>query len=746
MIRKDPFRLVALAALVAVPAGSIVYDVPTDAELVERTPLIVYGEVEFTAVAADGQNTDAVVRIERVLKGSAKAGTVLVRQPGAGTVRVMGLRMLRKGDTGLFFLAPAETGIYRTVDLGLGIFREDRAHLVRDVGESGFRSTERFSQWIVDRDSGIERPEDYLVDSIPGPRGVAQEATWIRDWGCGLREYPPAGYSYEYRGYEGICYKDSNGNGYLDPVETFDDDNGDGEWNPGERFNDRNGNGVLDDPEEIVDCLPGPYDATKQRYDSQGHFYYVDADDSETYNPDATTNPDEVKVTGDAIDFRYVRWPHWNQTVTSSSRAANGSARLDAVNAAIRLWNNDGGSSVALPLATEAEFSIDRTKVWKNRLGVDFDVPDLCAVSWDLNDNEVWVPSCSSVLALAMVTYVCEFDGTSTLHGVPGGTGQAHRIDVARVYLSSDAVSSDDPGRVGHLLAHELGHALGIHHSDSDDTADVMDAVYSTALSALSADDRLAVRKLYPAVSGGGAPPPGGGAPPGGDAVPSEPEPPPPPPPVPPVASFTVDMPCADGLCSARTGEDITFTDTSSGTVARRSWDFETTDRTPSGKSVTHTWSSPGFYRSTLTVEGAGAESTSARMFRVDAASPAGSCVPGPETACLQDSRFEIEVEWQGADGASNAARVVHAGTNDSGLFSFFDRDNWEMLVKVLDGCSINGHHWVYAASATTQPFEISITDTETGEVYRYVKGADELAALADPAAFTASCGGEPSR
>ena len=209
---------------------------------------------------------------------------------------------------------------------------------------------------------------------------------------------------------------------------------------------------------------------------------------------------------------------------------------------------------------------------------------------------------------------------------------------------------------------------------------------------------------------------------------------------MPPVASFSVDMPCEDGLCRARTGGDVTFTDTSSGTVARRSWDFESTGRARSAKSVEHDWSSPGFYRATLTVEGAGAESTASRMFRVDAAEPAGSCVPGPETSCLQDSRYEVEVEWQGSDGGFSAARVVHAGTNDSGLFSFFDGDNWEMLIKVLDGCSINGHVWVYAASATSLPFELSITDTATGEVYRYSKGAEEFGALADPAAFENSC------
>ncbi|MYF97360.1 MAG: PKD domain-containing protein, partial [Holophagales bacterium] len=115
----------------------------------------------------------------------------------------------------------------------------------------------------------------------------------------------------------------------------------------------------------------------------------------------------------------------------------------------------------------------------------------------------------------------------------------------------------------------------------------------------------------------------GGGGDGGGGAPPPEREPEPEPqasspPPVPPVASFSVDMPCAAGLCSARSGEDVTFTDTSSGTVARRSWDFETTGKTPAGESVAHSWPSPGFYRATLTVEGAGAESTSSRMFRVD--------------------------------------------------------------------------------------------------------------------------------
>ncbi len=45
--------------------------------------------------------------------------------------------------------------------------------------------------------------------------------------------------------------------------------------------------------------------------------------------------------------------------------------------------------------------------------------------------------------------------------------------------------------------------------------------------------------------------------------------------------------------------------------------------------------------------------------------------------------------------------RLVEPPTSDSALFYFFCTDNWELLVKVLDGCAINGHLWVYAAAST---------------------------------------------
>ncbi|MYA08918.1 MAG: PKD domain-containing protein [Holophagales bacterium] len=190
----------------------------------------------------------------------------------------------------------------------------------------------------------------------------------------------------------------------------------------------------------------------------------------------------------------------------------------------------------------------------------------------------------------------------------------------------------------------------------------------------------------------------------------------------------------------------MTFTDTSAGTVARRSWDFDVTGgRAPSGATVRYAWSSPGFYEVSLNVAGAGAESTASRVFLVEAADPVGTCEPGPYTLCLRESRYQVRATWTHPDGEVLAGGVVHAGTNDSGLLYFPSRENWEVLVKVLDGCSFNGRDWVFLASATTLEYEVTVTDTTNGETWEYGNepGTSSPAAT-DTTAFPGNCDGEP--
>ena len=120
---------------------------------------------------------------------------------------------------------------------------------------------------------------------------------------------------------------------------------------------------------------------------------------------------------------------------------------------------------------------------------------------------------------------------------------------------------------------------------------------------------------------------------------------------------------------------------------------------------------------------------------------PPGTCVAGVETLCLQDFRYSVAVEWRTSDGESGTGRAVQGGTDDSGLFTFFNPDNWEILIKVLDGCAANGHVWVYGASTTDLGYTITVTDTATGDVRRYSNEAGRPAqAITDGTAFPKGC------
>ena len=209
----------------------------------------------------------------------------------------------------------------------------------------------------------------------------------------------------------------------------------------------------------------------------------------------------------------------------------------------------------------------------------------------------------------------------------------------------------------------------------------------------------------------------------------------------PPMASFDLDgAECDADLCRAVTGGPVRLTDTSTGKVVSRWWEFG--DRKNSlSRGVEQVWSSPGFYEVTLSVSDGTTVSTARRVFLIEAAVPLGTCVADPETLCLQDSRYEAAVEWRKPDGERGVASVVYAGTNDSGLFYFFSRENWEILVKVLDSCALNGHVWVYGASTTDLGYTIRVTDTVTGKVKEYGNEPGLAApAITDATAFAESC------
>lgn len=116
------------------------------------------------------------------------------------------------------------------------------------------------------------------------------------------------------------------------------------------------------------------------------------------------------------------------------------------------------------------------------------------------------------------------------------------------------------------------------------------------------------------------------------------------------------------------------------------------------------------------------------------------TCVPGPDALCLNDGRFRLEVDWRNFQGEVGDGRSPGPGTDDSGLFYFFNPDNWEMLVKVLDGCNNNGHYWVFSAATTNVEYTLRVTDTDTGVESSYFNPLRTRApALTDTQAF-ATC------
>ena len=118
-------------------------------------------------------------------------------------------------------------------------------------------------------------------------------------------------------------------------------------------------------------------------------------------------------------------------------------------------------------------------------------------------------------------------------------------------------------------------------------------------------------------------------------------------------------------------------------------------------------------------------------------------CAPG-ETVATLSGDYEVRMCFETPSGAQVDASNYHLESSASGLLYFFDRDNVEVLAKVLDGCSINGHRWVFVAPVTTLAFNLEIVERSTGNTFTHRNAKGVVAATAsDVAAFP--CDPEPS-
>jgi hypothetical protein len=98
----------------------------------------------------------------------------------------------------------------------------------------------------------------------------------------------------------------------------------------------------------------------------------------------------------------------------------------------------------------------------------------------------------------------------------------------------------------------------------------------------------------------------------------------------------------------------------------------------------------------------------------------AGSCGVSTATTLCLNNRFAVRSFWRTnptpgtpTDGQAQVAGCPNAG---SGLFWFFSSTNWEVMVKVLNGCGLNNRWWVFSAATTNVFYRLEVTDVTSGE------------------------------
>jgi hypothetical protein len=106
----------------------------------------------------------------------------------------------------------------------------------------------------------------------------------------------------------------------------------------------------------------------------------------------------------------------------------------------------------------------------------------------------------------------------------------------------------------------------------------------------------------------------------------------------------------------------------------------------------------------------------------LSAQAPPPLCVPSSTQLCLDDvpgdHRFIVTATYHtaqagGLSGQGHAVQLDPVGLTRGGLFWFFSPDNPEVLVKVLNGCAVNDHFWVYISAGTNVGFDVTVFDTD---------------------------------
>ena len=202
------YWLTCVLMIVASAASATTIVMPTDDQLIGKSPVVVRGTVlESTVVEREGGLwTETRIDVDQTLKGNAE-GVITVREIGGelnGRItKIFGTPEFVAGERVLLFLEPLDRGFYRTIDLYAGKFREARTRdsqmlWMREESadvvllDASFRPIEaetigrdavRFEAFIADRAAGRDSAAGYgvanpVLDETTGPRALRATANF----------------------------------------------------------------------------------------------------------------------------------------------------------------------------------------------------------------------------------------------------------------------------------------------------------------------------------------------------------------------------------------------------------------------------------------------------------------------------------------------------------------------------------------------------------------------------------------
>jgi hypothetical protein len=164
----------------------------------------------------------------------------------------------------------------------------------------------------------------------------------------------------------------------------------------------------------------------------------------------------------------------------------------------------------------------------------------------------------------------------------------------------------------------------------------------------------------------------------------------------------------------------VTFTATEAN-AASWVWDFgDGTSAT--GRTVQHSFTQLGGPNASLTVVGDGTNTIGT------SSSVIAFTIIDPAVLYLNDRRFEVRTSWvsngQGTSGVGTAVQL----TPDTGYFWFFSPSNLEVVVKVLDACTVDGYFGL-GGGLTNLGVQMTVLDTFTGATSLFQHGGPGLPA-----------------